>query len=357
MPGMSYEIIEAISVSREELALVTVIDVQGSVPRHPGSKMLVRGAGVSLGTVGGGKGEARAIAMAQECIDQKKAATLTLEFQGTEVVGQDMVCGGTARILVEYLVDREPYRIAFSRLRQGERTLIAKTLGGAAGAPSVMVAVLDERGAPVYNSLQSSFRTAAERSLHSGTPAFMEEDGIFLDPVIPQERLLVLGGGYVGQAVSWLASRLDFRITVADDRKEFSAGERFPPGVETLCGSYTEIVERFPFDSATYVVMVTRGHLTDLECLRAVLKRKYSYAGFIGSGRKVKLFREQLKNEGFAKERIDGLHAPIGLSIGAETPAELAVSILGEVIAVRRHAGQGAAVTVPVPQKWTSAKR
>src|SRR5271169_3709890 len=86
MPGMSYEIIEAISASREELALVTVIDVQGSVPRHPGSKMLVRGAGVYLGTVGGGKGEARAIAMAQECIDQKKAATLTLEFQGTEVV-------------------------------------------------------------------------------------------------------------------------------------------------------------------------------------------------------------------------------------------------------------------------------
>ena len=336
---MSYDIIKAITETQGDLALVTVIDARGSVPRHPGSKMLVRGASVFLGTVGGGKGEARAIARAAECIQAKTAAQLSLEFQGTEVEGQDMICGGTARILVEYIVDREPYRIAFKKLEKGERILIAKTLTGGVADPAatVTIAVLDENGAAVFNSLPSSMLISAERSLDSGRPSFQDER-VFFDPVFPVEKLLILGGGYVGQAVATVASGLNFKITVADDRKEFSAAGRFPPGVQTLCGDYTEIVNRFPFDSATYVVMVTRGHLTDLECVRAVLAKKYRYAGFIGSERKAKLLREQLRNDGFDKKKIDALHAPIGLNIKAETPAELAVSILAELIAVRRNA-------------------
>ena len=339
---MSDRIITAIAESSEESALITVMDVRGSAPRHAGSKMLVRRGADSLGTVGGGKGEARAIAIARECIEQKRADTITLEFKGMEVEGQDMICGGTCLLLVEYIADREPYRIAFARLQRGERTLFAKTLDGAAGGKplSVTVTVLDENSAPIYNTLPSSARKVAERSLHSGTPAFREAEGVFFDPVSPREKLLVLGGGYVGQAVALQASRLDFRVSVGDDRPDFCSAERFPPHVEALCGSYTEIVRKFPFDSATYVVMVTRGHLTDLECVRAVLKRKYRYAGFIGSARKSKLLRAQLKRDGFEQEKIDTLHAPIGLDIKAETPAELAVSILGEIIAVRRHADQ-----------------
>jgi xanthine dehydrogenase accessory factor len=344
---MSDEIMKAVSEGGGESALVTVIDVRGSAPRHAGSKMLVRGASVSLGTVGGGKGEARAIAMARECIAQKKSDLLTLEFQGMEVEGQDMICGGTCRILVEYIADPEPYRIAHDRLKRGERILFAKTLNVSAGGSRgpVDIAVLDEKGTTLHKSMPASLREAAERALRSGTPELLEERGVFLDPVFPEEKLLVLGGGYVGQAVAFQASRLDFRITVADDRPDFSAAGRFPPGVQTLCGAYTDIVNGFPFDSATYVVMVTRGHLTDLECVRAVLARNYRYAGFIGSDRKAKLLREQLKRDGFPQEKIDALHAPIGFAIGAETPAELAVAILGEIIAVRRHAEHRTAPT------------
>ncbi|HUI71290.1 MAG TPA: XdhC family protein [Spirochaetia bacterium] len=338
---MSYEIAKRIAETSEELALVTVIDSNGSVPRHPGSKMLVRrGPVVYAGTVGGGKGEARAIAEAQECIEGKKAAQLRLEFQGEEIEGQDMICGGIARILVEYVADHEPYRIAFEKLERGERVLFAKVLQGTVVDPAstVTVAVLDERGGAAYGSLAPSVRASAARILDTGRPAFLEQENVFLDPLFPEEKLLILGGGYVGQAVAAVASRLDFKITVADDRKEFSNAGRFPPGVQTLCGSYTEILEKFPFDSATYVVMVTRGHLTDLECVRAVLKKKYRYAGFIGSTRKAKLLREQVKNDGFDQGKIDGLHAPIGLDIKAETPAELAVSIMAQLIAVRRNA-------------------
>ncbi len=347
---MSYEIVQAIAGTRDELALVTVMDARGSVPRHPGSKMLVRDGSVYLGTVGGGKGEARAIVKAQECIQGKRAAQLSLEFQGTEVEGQDMICGGTARILVEYVGDREPYRLALQKLERGERTLFVKTLSGAAAdqAVSVSIAVLDEQGSPVYNSLPARLRGSVERFLDSGKPAFQEEENVFFDPVFPEEKLLILGGGYVGQAVAALAARLDFKITVADDRKEFSAAGRFPPGAQAVCGSYAETIGKFPFDSATYVVMVTRGHLTDLECVRAVLAKKYRYAGFIGSERKAKLLREQLRSDGFDQEKIDALHAPIGLDIKAETPAELAVAIMAQLIAVRRNAEV---------QKYISARR
>ena len=346
---MSYEIIQAIAASHDDLALATVIDARGSVPRHPGAKMLVRGGEVFLGTVGGGKGEAKAIAAAMECLAGKRPATLTLEFQGTQMEGPEMICGGTSRILIEYIGEREPYRIAIDKLRQGERTLFARTVGGMPSpSVSVTVALLDERGALAYGALPPKIREAAERSLDSGRPAFLEEEAVFFDPVFPEEKLLILGGGYVGQAVAALAAHLVFKITVGDDRKEFSAAGRFPPGVRTLCGSYTDIIEMFPFDFATYVVMVTRGHLTDLECVRAVLRKKYRYAGFIGSSRKAKLLREQLRNDGFDQEKIDALHAPIGLDIKAETPAELAVSILGELVAVRRNAEV---------QKYISAER
>ena len=337
---MSYEIMQAICESSDDMALVTVLDTNGSVPRHAGSKMLVNGHGVYRGTVGGGKGEARAIALARECMEQGSAATLTLEFKGVEVEGQDMICGGTCLILVEALRDRGPYRVAFDRLRQGERTLLAKTIGRASGGSGreVTTAVLGENGQLLGSPLPPSTGERAERALHGGTPAYLEEEGIFLDPVFPEEKLLILGGGYVGRAVAFQASGLDFKVTVADDREEFSAAGRFPPGVETRCGSYTEIVQGFPFDAATYVVMVTRGHLTDLECVRALLPRKYRYAGFIGSERKAKLLREQLARDGFEQAKIDALHAPIGLAINAETPAELAVAILAEIVAVRRHA-------------------
>ena len=338
---MSVEIMDAIAKGTEPAALVTVIEVQGSAPRHAGARMLVLGSAPRhpwLGTVGGGKGEARAIAAARESIRDGSPRVLTLEFQGTEIEGQDMICGGTSRLLVEPITDRQPYRLASERLTRGERVLLIKTISPDG---SVALAVTDERGAPLWGSVPPSLREEARRSLDAAAPAFRPEENAFLDPVVPEEKLLILGGGYVGQAVAWHAARLGFRITVGDDRGEFSAAARFPPGTDARSGSYTELVEAFPFDSSTYVVMVTRGHLTDLECARAVLRRTYRYAGFIGSARKARLLREQLAAEGMDRQKVKGLHAPIGLDVGAETPEELAISILAEMVAVRRNADAG----------------
>lgn len=335
---MNVDIVKAIADSEGQIALVTVIHVEGSAPRHAGSAMLVgggesaSGGRILAGTVGGGKGEARARALAEECIASRSSRMLTLEFQGTKIEGQDMICGGTSRLLIEPVLDRGPYRAALEKLGRGRRVLFVKEMRADI---EVAVSLLDEER---VDDAPQAVRQAASRALDSGQAAFLEETRVFLDPVLPAEKLLILGGGYVGQAVAWHAARLDFAISVGDDRAEFSASLRFPPGVQTLSGAYTDIVNEFPFDSATYVVMVTRGHLTDLECVRAVMKKTWRYAGFIGSARKALLLREQLAQDGFDQGKIDSLHAPIGVPIDAETPDELAVSILAEIVSVRRNA-------------------
>ncbi len=332
----------AIAAGAGECALVTVIETKGSVPRHAGAKMLVSGGANVGGTVGGGRVEAQAIQAAQKCVAEKRSAFLSVEMLGSEALGDAMICGGTSRMLVEYVSDVAPYRAALEMLERGERVLLVKRLsGGQSGAGQsgagvvVAISLLDEKSAAAGPKRSE----VAARCLQSGKPHFSNAEGVFYDPLFPAEKLLVIGAGHVGRAVAAFARMLDFMITVADDRPELIAEARFPPGLSTLSGSYSDIVRGFPFDSATYVVIVTRGHGFDLECLRAVLARPYRYVGVIGSSRKIKLVLEQLKAEGFAREKIDSIHAPIGLDIEAETPAEIAAAIAGELVAVRRNAG------------------
>ncbi|MGA2478576.1 MAG: XdhC family protein [Spirochaetia bacterium] len=341
---MSYEIMKAIAGSRSPAALVTIIDVRGSVPRHPGTKMLVRRDAAVMGTVGGARGEAAAIAAAKECIQRRQSTLLTVEMQGTEAVGQEMICGGTNRMLIEYVGDTRMYRAAFERLRKGERVLFLKKIDLKAGdsQQDIAVSLFDENGAPAADGAAAAGAgthnaETLERCLRTAKPVLSEDEGLFYDPAFPEEKLLILGGGHVGRALAGFAASLDFTVTVADDRQEFAAPGRFPPSVATQCGRYEEVLRDFPFDAATYVVIVTRGHLYDLECVRAVLGRRCRYAGFIGSARKTRLLLEQVRSEGFPAEKIEALHAPIGVDIRAETPEEIAISILGEMIAVRRN--------------------
>ena len=338
---MSYEIFAALARSQGDAALVTVIDVLGSVPRHPGSKMLVRSTGAIVGTVGGGKGEASAIELAVKSIGRKRSDALTVEMQGTEAEGEDMVCGGSCRLLVEYVVDTTPYALVLQRLEKGEKALLVKKLEGPAeGSPaSVLVSVRDEGGAHLLGADAHPDHATMTDCLRSGKPAFSRDAGLFYDPIFPEEKLLILGGGHVGRSVAVMAAELDFKVTIADDRNALLAPDRFPPAVKTICGSYVDVAREFPLDSASYVVVVTRGKASDLECMRAILGRTYRYAGFIGSTRKAKILLDQLREDGFPPEKVAAVHSPIGLDIKAETPAEIAVSILAELVAVRRNAG------------------
>ena len=150
----------------------------------------------------------------------------------------------------------------------------------------------------------------------------------------------------MGKAVARFAEGLEFKVTIADDRPQFADPGRFSGGVEVLEGRFADVIERFPFGPSTYALVVTPGHLSDLDCMRAIMRREYRYAGLIGSKRKVRMIFEQLIAEGFDRSRVEAVYSPVGLDIGAETPEEIAVSILAEMIAVRHESPALAAMEV-----------
>ena len=154
-----------------------------------------------------------------------------------------------------------------------------------------------------------------------GDPAEKEAD--FMEYYKPEERLIILGG---------------FAVTVVDDRPSFANRERFPKARQILCESFERCFDKLHITSSDYVAVVTRGHRYDMECLRKLLSgREPAYVGMMGSKRRVAGVRELLLSEGYRKEAIERIHMPIGLSIGALSPAEIAVSILAEMIQERRH--------------------
>ena len=153
------------------------------------------------------------------------------------------------------------------------------------------------------------------------------------------ERLIICGGGHVSLALAHMASILDFDITVIDDREEFANKERFPMAGQVLCMGFEEALDQLGSRADDYYVIVTRGHAFDRDCLARVLRGKYAYAGMIGSRGKVAAVMKSLLAEGFPQAQLDGVHAPIGIKLGGQSPAEVAVSIAAELVAERARLG------------------
>jgi xanthine dehydrogenase accessory factor len=158
----------------------------------------------------------------------------------------------------------------------------------------------------------------------------------------PPLELIICGGGHVGQAVAKAGSMLDFKITLIDDRPEFSSREKFPdPSVRLVTGDFTEALRSLKITQASHVVIVTRGHRHDEICLREVIEKPARYIGMIGSRRRATTIREHMRREGVGVEHLRRVHSPIGLDIGAITPEEIALAILAEIVLARRG-GSGA---------------
>jgi xanthine dehydrogenase accessory factor len=153
----------------------------------------------------------------------------------------------------------------------------------------------------------------------------------------PPLELIVCGGGHVGRAVAAAGRLLDFRVTVIDDRPDFASRERFQdPSIRLIAGDFTPSLRNLKVTPATHIVIVTRGHRHDELCLREVIDRPARYIGMIGSRRRTTTIREHLRREGVAAELLRQVRAPIGLDIGAQTPEEIALAILAEIILTRR---------------------
>lgn len=171
------------------------------------------------------------------------------------------------------------------------------------------------------------------------SPEYEEKDNdrIVTEPVLPKERLIILGAGHIAMPVCEFSAKCGFEVHVCDDRPAFANKERFPLAEEVLCDSFENCIDKLHITPYDYVVIITRGHVHDGDCLREILPgTQPAYLGLIGSRRRVRGLLEMLEKEGFSKKNMDRICTPIGLSIGAVTPEEIAISILSEVISYKR---------------------
>ncbi|HYO10615.1 MAG TPA: XdhC/CoxI family protein [Tepidisphaeraceae bacterium] len=298
----------------ERVAVCTVVAARGSTPQSAGARMLLLGDGRTIGTLGGGCVEAEVRQRAIGLLHAGQSRLLTFKLDHDYGWDDGLICGGTMEIVVQTLLsplDADEYRSALARLRAAQAARIELRYEAEAG-----------------------------------------ESRIYVETIDPPPKLLIVGAGHVGQSLASLAAACDFRVTVIDDRADCASPDRFPLAEGRIVGDIEAELARYPIDPHTYVVIVTRGHRHDGRALAAVISSPARYLGLIGSRRKVKTIFDDLLAQGVSIDRLAQVRAPIGFEIGAVTVPEIAVSILAELVAVRRGRGEGAAN----PLKFDPAK-
>ncbi len=174
---------------------------------------------------------------------------------------------------------------------------------------------------------------------HQASVMDMESGRFFIEPLAGGQRMIICGGGHISLAIIPIAKMLKFSVCVIDDRLYFANKAREACADEVVCAPFAEAIRKLQEGDRPYYVIATRGHQHDQECLKEIAKYSNQYVGMIGSRRRVKMIKEMLENEGISNEFLEKLHAPIGLPIAAKTPAEIAISILGQIIEEKNKLG------------------
>ena len=337
----------------EPFVLATIIRLTGSGPRGTGTKFLILEDGSYVGTIGGGLLEARVLEAAKRVFSARAPMRLSLNLMGKDVAETDMICGGDVDIFLEPLSAEDQNEIQrFRKIldiqkRGGAGLLVTlvstdrwqtdrvprlflvpgtESIGGLPG----MKAVAEEiaKNMPLWLKQRESRLVVSRDDLGGGVELFVE-------PILADPILYIFGGGHVSAQIIPLASRVGFKVEVIDDRPEFADARKFPDAAKVHQYPFQDVVEKIPVDESSYLVIVTRGHIHDKTVLEQCLRSKAKYIGMIGSRRKKAMIYDKLLEEGFTKSDLNRVHAPIGLDIGAETPEEIAVSIVGELIQIR----------------------
>lgn len=212
----------------------------------------------------------------------------------------------------------------------------------------------EELNAHIYE-LDALLYQKAKCSLETGILQFVEtseNEKYLIEPYFPEPRLIILGGGHIAKPLAEFASKAGFSVTVIDDRPSFANKMRFPTAKKVICESFDHCFDLINLNKSAYVVIVTRGHRHDMDCLRQVLNHNTAYVGMIGSKRRVKGVMEQMISEWYPKDELNKVCAPIGLDIGAVTPEEIAFSIMAEVISYRRLGDIKNVITKPTKTNW-----
>lgn len=346
-----YEIVDRM---REELesarafAIVTLIGESGSTPRARGAQMLVRGDSSIAGTIGGGLLEAAMIEEALRVIRSGRSALTGMSLAHGVADRDAMICGGSAEVLIVYVPPADPVMseiaeaLSAKGARSGARRWFCLSFDDAVGVTEASCCLMSEGEEPIGEAPCRSdelTRLVAKCEIH-GSVELPSGRRLYVESLMPPCRAVICGGGHVGRALVPVARGVGFEVVILDDRPEFASRERFPSASRVLfLDSFADAFAEVVIDERSYLIIVTRGHAHDFEVLEQALCTPAGYIGLMSSSSKWRRFQAELAADGFTAADIARVHSPIGLSIGAETPPELAISIVGEMIAVRRGSG------------------
>lgn len=344
-----YETLLECIATGEPLVYAAVVKTSGSTPQKAGAKAVFLTDGRVLGTIGGGCLEAETQKRAMESLRDQKPRLFELSLNDDFGWDDGLICGGTASIFVDPQVStgQEVFKALLARSAERERsclvTVVQSSDEALVGSYHLVVdpGIVTSRPLPeeMVADVQQIAREAvgAEKELWREIPS-VEGTVIYLDPVVPRPILLIVGAGHVGAALCRIASWLGFDVVVADDRASFANRERLPDAWQVIVEDPPSAVRDYPICPDTYIVIVTRGHRHDAKTLQECVNSHARYIGMIGSRRKVTMIFRELVEEGCCtEERLQDIHAPIGLDIGAQSVQEIAVSIAAELVQVRRE--------------------
>lgn len=320
-----------------------VVETRGSTPQKAGAAMLVFADGGQRGTLGGGCVEAevknRALAtLAAEPGHAPRPEVLTFCLDDDYGWDDGLICGGRMTILADPVAAGDDYHRLFRELldRGGgcaEAVVLAAQAGAAAGSRYLFDAagrLVARRGEAPPETITQHLPDISRR------PGPSVAHGVAYLPVLPRVTLVIVGGGHVGQAVGRLAAEADFAVEVIDDREAYASAERFPQARRFVGDIASVLRDRAAeLGPSHYALIVTRGHRHDEEALYHLAATAAGYVGMIGSKRKIKLIFEDLIARGVAPAALERVYAPLGFDIGSQTVAEIAISIVAELIAVR----------------------
>lgn len=314
-----------------------IVESSGSAPRTSGARMLVLSDGAIRGSVGGGPVEGESLARALKMLeDGQSHVLLPFNLNSATAAEAGMVCGGAVKVLLQRVVPAQ--RVFFEKLQSlqndGKRpALVTVMRGDSAPTLALWSAATGLEGVELPPPLAAELARKAAKTRQTFS---FNEDGlnVFVEPFIMPAVLHLVGAGHVALATAKVAAFAGFGVVVMDDRTEFANARRYPDAreVRVLDGFDGCLGDLGPDD---FVVIVTRGHVHDRDVLAQALQTRAGYVGMIGSRSKRDAVYRSLLEAGIAQSDLDRVFCPIGLPIGADTPEEIAVSIVAEMIGVR----------------------
>lgn len=339
---------------KKPLALGTIIETMGSSPQIPGASAIFSPDGLIAGTLGGGILEARAEEAAMVSLKNQESRLMPYSLSGEITSEEEAICGGEVTILIDTQTSDSVDSLNQMRASIDSRHpgVLATFISSSAKNRVVLSRKwidkseifgdeAEQKESPHYEEIKNSFRSGKPILLEiqeREQEDFSQKKLLFLEPLFPQSHLVIAGAGHIGKALAHLGNRLDFEVTVLDDREEFANPENIPEADHLIVGDIGTIIRDIPKTPDTFIVIVTRGHSQDSNALSACIASDAGYIGMIGSARKIALMRQKFLDEGRAtEEQFDRVYAPVGLEIQSKTVEEIAVSIAAQLVLVRNQ--------------------